>query len=1848
MNIKHFFAFIAIIASFVITPVIASAAAGDAIYDTPGIKTYTVPAGVTELYVKVWGAGGGGGITKVDCTGGVFGLGQTCTDRKATGGAGGGYAEARIDVTPGENLTVVVGAGGQGTRPVPEDFADTDTYTGYSASPDYTSSSAEASIVTSQLNGKYIGAGGGATGFSLFGIAFGLTPPRTHTSGSLSGKGAGQAVGGTGAGIAGRTTSWCGDGQGNYGTGCLVIPTGGTGFGTYDGITAVRGASPLMILPFPNVPNFNVSGGAGANGGTGGALNQAGAAPGGGARPSSGTALRGGSGKVIIETVNTSTSGDFDFSLSNSGDVITTPGGVITNLITATAIQGTPRPTNLTVTSITNSSGASVMNTANGITVLNTPFSNSPVTPTQGSLLRLDATPTIPAGVYTVTVSADTPAQSATSVTTAQSGTIYYCKGVYTALSGASLAGGRGETFACSDTQTFDPLKISGAMDFINWDDVSYGAGGVEPYYNTWVYQQWLIALRTVFADTACGKGKWSLYPYGYNALSRTTGFICTSTSSTSTTTTEPAVHKTTTFTITVDTYNLIAEKGADVCSATDAYTRLTWTRNPSAASYRLYKKQGTGTETYVTVPQPSSGTTVTFYDPDSNFSNSTGLTVGDLYTYRVAANVGGVFQASSPISSAFPSSIAPSGSCAMTYTVGGGDVTIQQGASLSVSVPFALTSGATQSVSAQFTPAVTGITFAPALPSCSAIPCTATTVISVANSVAVGTYTYTVSARTSGNVTATNTLIVRVTGNSKPYPVKSLSIIGPCSGDGVVNASSVISYVPSAPTDPDGDAVTYEYQIDYGSGYGAAVSNGTANYFSLTWTAAGSVKVRVRAIDSKGAVSPWTEQGLTIRATCPVGSSLITECISGFNTVTNEAVWFASTSRGTEPYTYSWNNTTFSDTSSFRTYISNVGGTANAPTLVVKDAASSRAVASPSCSPITRPIDTTINYRLKGAVDGDTVTLNIGETKEATIVVASDNGITKPVTVTLSQAYSISSGSNVSYITYTPNTPYTCSSIIPDCIQKINISVNATTGRVGTFKIPISAVASSGENVSGEITVIVTNKPVIWSGINLTLSNGPTTCTQSSIIASWSADPNSAVSGYNIYRWQGSGTKSLMNISGPIAQKSSGTITYTDQSVAAGESYTYEVREIVTGVESTASPYSIRTAPSPTAGTCSGGFGYSITGDTYVAVPGQTVKASARLRLTLGSSKAVNVSISQILSSLEGTQVHAVAKTTILERISAKIASFFGIAHAAEPYITAKFTGTSSCAALPCDIPITITVSPSASENEYIIPLVAKTADTAAITANGQIQLIVSTTPVTKPSTVSVVTLSDGMADCENSSLVITWTKDLNASGYYLYRSQANQSFPVRVNTTAFAQPSGATRTYTDTNLIPSITYTYYVTSIIGGVESKPSATVTRTTPTVPMGPGSCAFSMHVTGDSVSLYPGEEKITKVRIILNLGSNTATTLKIGTVSISTNLAQGSTKSDIAKFLNELFALGPIKLNAAGTVTATFVTNGRCASLPCVIDVKITSAANALAGTYIFPLTASTDGPIPGVGGIVTADGTLPILLQKPLTPGCPPNCNPPPPPPPAFSLGISATPATVTAGQSTSSLVSLFTITPTGVDKSSIVLLEAAKDLNGSKNTNITTVPASFNCNHSVPTCVQNVTISTTKNTAAGSYLIPVTARTSSGETARVDIALTVIDELIAADTPPLTEARVFYPSGAADSVTGWKRDFTYMPRRSAYLAPVTVDIETRKTLQSSSDYTSCYSTVENGTTGWSQGSKNSPVSPSLVFTKKTVTIAGTEIFSVYCKTAAQADFPSDPNIKVKINPINEPVIKEF
>lgn len=79
---------------------------GTELFDTAGTYSYTVPAGVTSITVPAWGAGGGGG----------GGDQQTVSIYRCEAGGGGGgggeYHSEEVTVTPGETLTIVVGAGG--------------------------------------------------------------------------------------------------------------------------------------------------------------------------------------------------------------------------------------------------------------------------------------------------------------------------------------------------------------------------------------------------------------------------------------------------------------------------------------------------------------------------------------------------------------------------------------------------------------------------------------------------------------------------------------------------------------------------------------------------------------------------------------------------------------------------------------------------------------------------------------------------------------------------------------------------------------------------------------------------------------------------------------------------------------------------------------------------------------------------------------------------------------------------------------------------------------------------------------------------------------------------------------------------------------------------------------------------------------------------------------------------------------------------------------------------------------------------------------------------------------------------------------------------------------------------------------------------------------------------------------------------------------------------------------------------------------------------------------------------------------------------------------------------------
>ncbi len=79
-------------------------------YATPGTYTWTVPAGVTAIRVRVWGAGGNGAIGSNFFQSGVAGAGG------GGGGGSGGYVEKVVSIPAGTtSYQVVVGAGGGGS-----------------------------------------------------------------------------------------------------------------------------------------------------------------------------------------------------------------------------------------------------------------------------------------------------------------------------------------------------------------------------------------------------------------------------------------------------------------------------------------------------------------------------------------------------------------------------------------------------------------------------------------------------------------------------------------------------------------------------------------------------------------------------------------------------------------------------------------------------------------------------------------------------------------------------------------------------------------------------------------------------------------------------------------------------------------------------------------------------------------------------------------------------------------------------------------------------------------------------------------------------------------------------------------------------------------------------------------------------------------------------------------------------------------------------------------------------------------------------------------------------------------------------------------------------------------------------------------------------------------------------------------------------------------------------------------------------------------------------------------------------------------------------------------------------
>ena len=186
-------------------------------FRTPaGTVTWTVPAGVSRIRARMWGAGGGGGFTSAG-TGGDHG----------GGGGGGGYAEKYFDVVPGSNFTLVVGAGGTGGGPVGTDSPGADGADTILTSP--ASAVPASTTVTAKGGGRGFGpptrfGGGGGQVLNADFWCYGGEGASGETRGGMGGMaGLGGPANATGSASDGV-------GGGGFGSGNLTV-----GFGGKDG-----------------------------------------------------------------------------------------------------------------------------------------------------------------------------------------------------------------------------------------------------------------------------------------------------------------------------------------------------------------------------------------------------------------------------------------------------------------------------------------------------------------------------------------------------------------------------------------------------------------------------------------------------------------------------------------------------------------------------------------------------------------------------------------------------------------------------------------------------------------------------------------------------------------------------------------------------------------------------------------------------------------------------------------------------------------------------------------------------------------------------------------------------------------------------------------------------------------------------------------------------------------------------------------------------------------------------------------------------------------------------------------------------------------------------------------------------------------------------------------------------------------------------------------------------------------------------------------------------------------------------------------------------------------------------
>lgn len=186
-------------------------------YNTPGTYTWTCPAGVTSIRVEAYGAGGGGG------------RGDGSNFHGGGGGGGGAYTvNNAVAVSPGQNYTIVIGAGGAGGTNsnglnggdggnTSGTFITTVTANGGKGGQSYANGRAGGAGGTGGTRNGGTGANGTAAQSGGGGGGGGTTGNGSNGSGTSGGAGGGGMAGSGGTGT--TANSGQGTGGGNYGAG---------------------------------------------------------------------------------------------------------------------------------------------------------------------------------------------------------------------------------------------------------------------------------------------------------------------------------------------------------------------------------------------------------------------------------------------------------------------------------------------------------------------------------------------------------------------------------------------------------------------------------------------------------------------------------------------------------------------------------------------------------------------------------------------------------------------------------------------------------------------------------------------------------------------------------------------------------------------------------------------------------------------------------------------------------------------------------------------------------------------------------------------------------------------------------------------------------------------------------------------------------------------------------------------------------------------------------------------------------------------------------------------------------------------------------------------------------------------------------------------------------------------------------------------------------------------------------------------------------------------------------------------------------------------------------------------